>query len=867
MNKPEPISPPRWLLRFFRWFCHPDYVEDIEGDLCERFACTVAAKSTRKARWRFLIEVLLLFRPGIIKPISYTPFFIPIGMFKHNLLITYRTFMRNKSSFLINLIGLSTGLAGVCLIYLWVHDEMGVDTFHKKDNQLYQVMAHFESPASISTGDATSGLLADALLEEIPEVEAVTMSNNEFFTPKGIVLAGEKSLAITGLFASKNYFEVFSYPLIQGDLKQVLAEKNNIVISQTLARKLYGSPAEAIGNTLEWQARFFKETFQISGVFADIPANSTAQFEAVILYDWLTNADHYAMDWSGTYAETYVLLKEGSDLQALNTKLIAFGEDGKRGLERFTLFFQKYSNRYLYDVYENGIQAGGRIDHVRMFSLIALLILIIACINFMNLATAQASKKMKEIGVKKAVGASRTALIVQFLFESIFIAVLSLIVAVALVAFLLPHFNHITAKQLQLIPNYPFMMAMVGIVLFTGFLAGSYPAFYLSGFKPLMVLKGKLNSSTGIPWLRRSLVVFQFTLSMIFIVGVLVINRQLQYTQNKNLGYDRSHVLCFQNPPSDADPQVFLSALKQIPGVVETSNMYWSVLTGYDANGGFSWRGVAEDQKRIIKSPRFGYRVVETLGLELIAGRSFSKDYHDDDTRIILNETALKMMQIEDPIGKSIKHGNSSVEIIGVVKDFQYGSLHQIIEPMVLRFRPYGRDVLVKIQANTEKSVIAQLEQKFKSFYPVHPFEFTFLDENYQRLYESETRVSILSKYFGSLAILISCLGLLGLTTFTAERRIKEISIRKVLGASIWRIVKLLSVDLTRMVLAAILISIPLSYLIMQKWLEGFAYKIHLDWWIFGIAALSVLLIAWLTIGIQTLKAASVNPAQCLRNE
>lgn len=593
----------------------------------------------------------------------------------------------------------------------------------------------------------------------------------------------------------------------------------------------------------------------------------------------LPDNDRWAKEWTGNYAETFLVLSKGTDINRFNEKI---GGDylGSKNelLGNSTLFAQRYSAKYLYGQYENGVPVGGRIAYVKLFSIVALFILLIACVNFMNLSTAKASLKMKEIGVKRTIGATRKALAAQFLGESILMAFLSLLVAVLLVVLLLPAFNGITGKHLHLNPGTGDMLAFAGIVLFTGLLSGSYPAFYLSGFKPIAVLKGKLPTATGDIWLRKGLVVFQFALSVIFIVGLLVVNGQIKYTQTKNLGYDRDNILSFQwkgelytqwdrmpEGKSNARFETFMLGIKDVPGVVNATSMPGNILDEIYGQSGASWRGREEDKNYIFHSPMVGYDFIEMLGIEMIAGRSFSREYNDDYSKIILNEAAVKLMELENPVGTTIQM-NGEDQIIGVVKDFHYGSLHNAIEPLIFRFYE-GRNVMVKIEAGTEMTTIARLKEYYHTFLPEYAFEFAFMDEDYQAQYVAETRVAALSKYFTAIAIIVSCLGLFGLAAFTAERRTKEIGIRKVLGASEWKIMKLLSDDFARMVLVAIVIALPISFYITKNWLDGFAYRIDLEWWYFIGAGLLTMLIALLTVSFQSVKAALANPVVSLRSE
>lgn len=789
-------------------------------------------------------------------------------MLRHNLLLAFRSFLKNKHTFLINLIGLSTGLTCVLLIYLWVNDELSIDKFHQNDDQLYQVMINAELPNGNQIWKGTPGVLAETLVDKLPEVEAATFHQHSFFKPKGILIKEDLKLDVEGLFANENYFELFSYPLIEGDAKTILRDKNSIVLSETTALKLFGRTNNLIGEALVWKNDYFDAPFQISGIYKDVPLNASKQFDAVVHYDWLIDWDRYANEWSGGYAETVILLKKNADLALLSEKMTQLYKEKRQLKKTRTLFVQKYSDQYLYGNYENGVVAGGRIIYVRLFSIIALLLLLIAAINFMNLSTAQASKKLKLIGIKKVVGASRAALMKQFFGEAILLSLISTILALFIVYLCLPAFNTLTGKLFQISFHPSLLFSILGISLFTGILAGSYPAFYLSGFKPITILKGKLSTTMGDQWIRKGLVIFQFTLSVIFIVSMLIIQQQMNFIQNKHLGYDRNNVLTFQRPAHDGDPQVFLSELSNVVGVENVGNMYSNITNRFDNQSGYSWRGKELDKKVLFEAPRIGYNVIETLGMELSTGRSFSSAMKDDYSKIIINEAAAKMMQLETPVGEMVEHGSGQYEqIIGVVKDFQYGSIHKKIEPLIFRFRPGGRDIPVRLTNGQERSTISQIKQVFKQFHPENTFQYSFLDSDYQALYEAESKVATLSKYFSSLAILISCLGLLGLMLFTAERRQKEIGIRKVLGASIANIVGLLSQDFLKLVLIAFVLAAPIAYYAMQYWLSNFAYHVAIRWWMFVLAGIVAIGTALLTVSFQSVKAAIANPIESLRNE
>jgi putative ABC transport system permease protein len=788
-------------------------------------------------------------------------------MFKHNLILLYRNFMRFKGTFFINLTGLSTGLACALLIYLWVSDELGMDKFHKKDSQLFQVMTNQNRPDGIVTLGTGPGLLAEALLQEMPGIEyAVSTSPiDDYFT----LSANDKHITAAGQFAEKDFFTIFSYPVILGDKHKVLTDKNAIVISEKMAMALFNTTQNIIGKTIEWQAPDEKREVTVTGIFKNIPSSSSSQFDFVLSYEVYKELLGNGLHWGNHSAITYLQLRPDTDLAQFNSKIEGLIKRKEKN-SNLTIFLKPYSENYLYGNYENGVVTGGRITYVKLFSLIAIFILVIACINFMNLATARASRRIREVGIKKTMGAGRQTLIFQYLGESMLMAFLSLGAAILMVDLSLQQFNDITGKQLTFNFNTNLVVSLLGITFITGLMAGSYPALYLSRFSPAAVLKGKLHSQTGEQWARKGLVVFQFALSVIFIVSVFVIYRQIEYVQTKNLGYNKDNILYFKTEGRVAmHLETFLSEVKNIQGVANASSMWGSVsgLTGF-TTGSFHWEG--RNDKEVVQFEHLGmnYGMIELLGIEMAEGRSFSRNSPGDTTKIILNEAAIKIMGLKDPVGKIFGLWGNNLEIIGIAKDFHFKSLHENVKPFFLRVTPrdFSR-VMVKIEAGKEKETIARLQKFYHTFNPGFSFDYGFLDEEYQALYVAEKRVASLSQYFAALAILISCLGLFGLAAFTAERRLKEIGIRKVLGSSVTGIVFLLSADFTKIVIAAIVIALPVSYWITTYWLSSFAYKITLEWWFFSGAGLAALVIAWLTVGTQAVRAATVNPVKCLRDE
>jgi len=786
-------------------------------------------------------------------------------MLPYPLLLLYRNFKRFKSTFFINLIGLSTGLACALLIYLWISDERSFDRYHALDGRLYQVMENRRTAAGIETQPGTMPLLAEALRREMPEIEFVATTTPVPFFPPFTLGAGGKHLTAVPKYADPAFFQLFSYPLLVGTPATVLRDKNAIVLSEALATKLFGSPQRSLGKAVKWQMMTDStQTSLVAGVFAGVPRNSSEQFDFVLPFasfkDRMQMSEAIKWDDGGPFT-TYLALKEGADPAQFQAKLAGLlkTKSAQAQAQGRTLFVRPFSAAYLHGTYENGVATGGRITYVRLFALIAGLILVIASINFMNLFTAKASRRVKEVGIRKALGASRAALVGQYLTESVVMALLALVVAVGLVQLVLPQFSELTGKPLALRWEPQLVAAGLALALGTGLLAGSYPAFYLSGFQPAAVLKGKLPTKAGDVWTRQGLVVLQFTLSVLFIVALVVVNAQLAFVQRQPLGYDKAHVLRFETAGKAARQQTaFLAEVKKLPGVVQASTVLGGFLGGRHIEE-ISWRG-----KRLpVGTMLVNYDLLETMGMHLVAGRSFAPQFRADSAAIIVNQALVAGLGMPNPIGQQL----DGARIVGVVRDFHYESLHEKIKPLRLQLDPTINTVLVKLQPNAEQATIARLQQLYAAYNPGFTLDYTFLDADYQAQYVAERRVAVLARYFAGLAILISALGLLGLAAFTAERRRKEIGIRKALGASELGIVWLLTSSLTWLVVVAIVLALPLSYLLLQRWLEGFAYRVAWQWWYFAAAGLGALLIAWLTVSVQAWRAARRNPVLSLRTE
>jgi len=789
-------------------------------------------------------------------------------MIYHNIILAIRSYLRYKIPFFINLIGLCTGLASALLIYLWVNDEVNFDRFHQNSDRIFQVMEHRQQTDETKISDESSGMLAETIADAMPEVEyAAAIAPSSWFQ-KFTLSIGNKNVKASGQYVGPEYFNIFSFPLLHGNKSDVLRDKNSIVISRSLAVRLFGTTDNVVGKAIEYQ---HERQFQVSGIFEDLAVNSSEQFDFVLSFEYYKDIQSWVKSWSANHAgpHNFVVLRDGSDPNAFNKKIAGIISQHTEEKNR-SAFVLPYADNYLYNSFDHGVRTGARIDNVRLFSLIAIFILLIACINFVNLSTARASQRIKEIGIKKATGASRNQLIVQFLCESLLLTSISVFISLAIVYAILPEFNILTGKQIVLKPIDLFL-PLITITLITALLAGSYPALYLSGFDPVAVLKGKLNISFGELWVRKGLVVFQFTLTVVLVVIVIIVYEQIQYIQHEKLGYNKDQIIRFDSEGKVLNTQeTFVNALEQIPGVLHAAGSYHNIIGRNFGTNDISWAGKNQDDNIFFEGMVGSADLLETLDMKLTQGKGFNKDGPLMD-EIIVNEEAVKTMGMAEPIGKVIELNGQQRKIVGVLQDFHFESLHIAVAPMYYT-RAADADnswykILVKLQAGHERETIERIESFYNTYNPGFILDYAFLDEAFQKQYTSENRVSLLSKYFATIALVISCLGLIGLTAFTTERRTKEIGIRKVLGASQFSIIHLIAAGFLQITLVSIVIALPMSYLASREWLDTFVYHIDLQWWYFLAPAVAVLAIAWLTVSLQALRPSGANPVNSLKVE
>jgi putative ABC transport system permease protein len=789
-------------------------------------------------------------------------------MVKNFFTIAWRNIKRNKGFSVINIGGLALGMTCSMLIFLWVYDEMNVDGFNG-DRGIYTVYERMFSDGKVDAGPWAPGVLANELKLQIPEIKYATgfWHNSQ----ETLFEVGEKRLTLKGAAADSDFFKIFNYTLLEGTAASALRSPDDIAISEKMAVAFFGTVDKAIGNMIRMDNR---KDFKVTAVFENVPDNASEQFDFVSNWTDLLETVTWLKSWIYRGPYTYLQLLPGADATAVGEKIKNFLTphltDTGVGF-RTELGLQRYDQMYLHSNFVDGYPQGGRIEYVQLFSLIAVFILLIACINFMNLATARAVKRAKEVGIRKTVGAARIVLVIQHLGEALWISFLAGVLALTAIAAVLPAFNILTGKHIALPFSSPgFWIAFVTLQVVTGFIAGSYPAFFLSALNPVQILKGSLKVSPNALLFRKALVVFQFVIAIAMTTCTVIISRQVSFIQSRNLGYDKDNLIYIPMQSNlitkyDVFRQQLLRS-RGIEGVTRSTNAPAHINTHeYD----FEWEGKPEDQKVVAIHNGIGYDFLKMMNIPVIDGRNFSREFPSDSNAFIINETALKITGYKDPIGKPLHFLQRSGTIVGVVADFHLTSLREPIKPLVLFL---GEEAtwgftLVKVQSGQMQQAIAALKEAHDQLTPEFPLNYFFADEEYQKLYNSEQTVSKLSDLFSLFAIFISCLGLLGLTLFTVEQRRKEIGVRKVIGATTIDILGMLSKSIVQLLLIAAIIAAPISWLAMDKWLQNFAVRTPLSVWLFLFATAATLGIALLIIGYQAIKASLANPVKSLRVE
>ena len=804
-------------------------------------------------------------------------------MLKSYLTVAWRNIVRHKGYATINVLGLALGITCCLFIFLWVKDERSVDNFHRNSKDLYTAYQTINTNGNVvyssySTPihyDSQTVISMEHVEDYVPEIKYAAFYNPAYRLPWGHAETfqySDKLMKLEGARASGNFFSMFSYPLIEGHPASALKSVYNIAISRHMAHLFFTSPQEAIGKTLKFENRL---NFVVTAVFEDLPANSSHKFDYVINWDAQKQLN---IEFPSNEFTTYIQLKEDADPKAAEAKINQYiqtrlGPQDKGVTVHVGL--QPYGDQYLHNVFVNGKPDAGRIQYVRIFTSVAIFILLIGCINFMNLATARSVRRAKEVGLRKVVGSTRIHLIGQFFGESMLFAFLAMVTSIVFLYLLMPAFNGFTGKHIAIPLTTPlFWVSLVGVTLATGVVAGSYPALYLSSLQPIRTLKGVFSFTRGAIWFRKGLTIFQFVLSIVFLIATIVIVRQTRYVQNTNLGYNKENLIYIriEGQLSTMDKyQLFKQRALSSPGIklIDRSSETPHSMD-FVTDDPIKWEGKDKDVHVGFKPASVGLDFVQLMDLKTVQGRAFSSQHPTDSSDgFMVNEEAVRRMGMKDPIGRWISAWQKRGHIIGVLKDYHTRSLHEAIMPVIIDVKEYEYFGVIMVRTNPgqTREALASLEKVYKEVNPGYAFAYQFMDEEYKKMYAGEQIVSRLSILFAVLAILISCLGLLGLVMFAAEQRVKEIGIRKVLGASLSQIISLFAKDFLQLVIIAFLIAGPVAWYATNVWLHDFAYRISVSWWIFALAGVSALLIAMLTVSHQALRAAMANPVKSLRTE
>ncbi len=760
---------------------------------------------------------------------------------------------------------MAIGLAATILILLWVNLQIGFDRFHEKIDRLYEVYNLDRNNESLNTWNTTPKVMAGAIQKDFPEVEKTARFNWGFPV---LFTHGEMKVKATGNMVDSTFLEMFSFPLLKGRPEQVLMDANSIVITESFAKKLFGNE-DPIGKTVVVDRT---ENLTVSGLLKDLPKNSRFKFEFLVSWAFLRQKGWDDDNWGNNSTTTYVLLKENTKLSSLAPKLKILRKHYDKSDPNLETFLHPFSRSYLYNKFENGVEAGGRIEMIRLFSIIAGFILLIACINFMNLNTARSERRAKEVGIRKTVGAGRLSLIAQFLGESVLVALLAFMLALVIVYLALPLFNEMINAELSFdLLNKNYWLVGIAIVLITGMVAGIYPAFYLSAFNPIGTLKNTFRKPDATFSLRKVLVVFQFTIAICLIISTIIVRQQIHNAQQRNTGYDKEELIyVFLEGELEKNYDLLKQELLERGLAVSVTKTNSPITEVYSNTWGIKWQGKDPADRTIVERWMADDAVVKTCGLTLLQGRDFDlKQFPTDSQAVILNETAVKLMGFKEPIGQLIDDDDRKWHVIGVVKDFIMRSpFHQVTPTVIEGALGWFNAIHIKLSNKYNgQQRIAELEKIFKKFNPEYPLVYTFVDESYAQKFFDERRTGKLATTAAILAIVISCLGLFGLATYMAEVKTKEIGIRKVLGASVHGITFFLSQGFLKLVLVSFVIAAPLVWYSMKKWLEGYPYRINIEWWMFAWAGLGAMLIAFATISYQSIRAATANPVKSLRTE
>ena len=781
--------------------------------------------------------------------------------------IALRNLLRNKAFSFINISGLAIGMAATTLIILWIQNEVSYDQFHEKKDRIYEAWNRAVFSGKLQCWNTTPKILARTTEKDVPEVERAVRVN---WPSNFLFSVGEKRLTVTGNIVDTGFLQVFSFPLLKGDPKTALNNGSPILLTETLAKKLFADD-NAMGKVIKIDN---KDNFTVTGILKDLPNNTRFKFEYLLPWQYLSKRGEDDSTWGNNSTRTYVLLKQNASFASANSKIkgtkVKYDKDED---PKWEMFLYPISRWRLYSNFTNGKEDGGLIEFVRLFAIIAAFILLIACINFMNLTTARSEKRAKEVGIRKCVGAQKRSLVVQFIGESILLAFIGGLIAIFILYISLPPFGELTDKKLFIdYANPIFWLLGLGFIILTGVIAGSYPAFFLSSFNPSTVLKGTFKAANALITPRKLLVVLQFTFAIILIICTSIVKQQIDHAQGRQTGYAKDN-LVYHHLTGDLEKNYQLVKNELLSsGVAKAVTKTGSPLTqGWSDSWGFEWQGKDPNDKTDFDRFCADEDLGNTAGLTFVKGRDFDlKSFPTDSSGVILNESAAKAMNFKDPIGQIVKDDHVEYHVVGIIKDFILQSPYYPTKPMIIEGAKANWFNIIHFKLNGANSTADNLKKAeaiFKKYNPQYPFEYNFVDEEYAQKFKSEKRTGTLAALFAALTIFISCLGLFGLATYMAENRVKEIGVRKALGASVTGITALLSKDFLKLVMISFLVACPIAWWMMHEWLQKYPYRVSIQWSVFVFAGCLSFLISLFTVSYQSIKAAIVSPVKSLRTE
>jgi len=786
-----------------------------------------------------------------------------IIMLRNHFKIALRNLLRNKGFAGTNLLGLTIGITSAILILLTINYELNFDKFHENYDEIYHVFANRDFQNQIFTDENMVLPLAKELEEKLPQVEkaVVTTNNNSY-----VFSVGETKIRQEGYTVSEGFFDLFSWKFTQGDASSAIIDPTSIVLTGSAATALFGN-ANPMGKTVIIDN---ERTAKVTAIVEDPPANSTFQFDYITPFNYSDPEVIRAMaEWESSSWNVYIQVPAGTDMPSLDQRITALKHERSPNDKMSTYFTFPMKKWRLHNDFREGKNIGGMIQYVRFFAIIGLFILLIACVNFMNLSTAQSEKRAKEIGVKKTLGSKRNQLVLQFYTEAMVLVLIAFVLSILAVLLLLPSFNLLVDKELVLdLTNPMFLLSCLVIILFTGIVAGSYPALYLSSFKPLNILNGTFLTGKNSALPRRILVVGQFVISILLISATIIITQQIQHTKNRDLGYNPDNLIMISS--SDDTQRNFIAIKDELlqTGMIEAVTKTFSPITEiWWKSPSPGWQGKPTDQEIIFSGLDTDVDFTKTMGVEMLEGKDFS-GVPSDSSAMILNQAAVDAMGVDDPIGMKMNYGRD-FKVIGVMENIVMESPFSPVDPMMIYYDPNSASIInMRLKAAAEPSLaLKAIEPIFAKYNPNYPFEYEFVDQEFQEKLSTEELISSIANIFAGLAILICCLGLAGLVSYTVQRRKREIGIRKVLGANVQQILELISKEFLGLVGIALVLAIPLTWWIMHNWLDNFIYHVQIQWWVFVIAGIVAILIALLTVSVQSFKAAIANPIKSLRNE